>query len=219
MRQFYMPCADARIVSRQGWRQLPGEDFRWHNGVDFVPAGRQAEGEPLLAVGDGIIRAAVESGTVGFRGYGRAVLLELAPSVLALYGHNRENLVTVGQRVQAGQTIATMGRTSGRGGDPTVLIGAAHVHFEFARRWPITSNQTFERYDVLSTFASAGIVEINGRLVYQEGPPPYIRPSGLARVRHPYDANRPEPAAPGVGGVVDLALAAIAVKIINEGGD
>lgn len=218
MTDFFLPCDEPKIISRQGWRQLPGEEYRWHNGVDFIPAHRAAEGSPLYAVGAGIIRASVESGTPGFRGYGRTVLLELGPSVFALYGHNASNLVREGDRVVGGQAIATMGRTSGRGGDPSAMIAVPHVHFEFARRWPLAAADTFDRYDVLATFATAGIVEISGRLVRQEGPAPYIIPSGLARTTPgaPYQHRIEEP---GIGGFVELGALALVVRAINEGRD
>ena len=85
----------------------------WHAGIDI-----QADMGTL-------IRAAAK-GTVivnGFeRYYGNMVKIEHPGGFTSLYAHNSENLVEVGDVVEAGAVIATVGRTG--------LASAYHLHFE-----------------------------------------------------------------------------------------
>jgi murein DD-endopeptidase MepM/ murein hydrolase activator NlpD len=57
--------------------------------------------------------------------YGRVVKIEHDDGYVTVYAHNEENLVEVGNRVAAGDPIATIGRT-GR-------ATAHHLHFEIRR--------------------------------------------------------------------------------------
>lgn len=84
-----------------------------HSGIDF--AGR--EGSSVLAVAAGIVT------DVGDRfGYGNLVEVNHGNGYVTRYGHNRDVLVRVGDRINKGQRIARMG-SSGRSTGP-------HVHFE-----------------------------------------------------------------------------------------
>lgn len=108
-----LPVA-GRITSRVGWRVDPiNQTQKFHRGTDIAAP----EGTPIRAVAAG---AVVESGVKG--SYGNAVVIETADGKRMLYAHNRANLVKVGDRVEAGQTIAEVGAT-GRATGP-------HVHFE-----------------------------------------------------------------------------------------
>ena len=84
-----------------------------HYGLDF--AGR--EGSEVVAVASGVVTWA------GKRyGYGQLVEINHGSGYVTRYGHNKVNLVAVGDRVNKGDIIARMGN-SGRSTGP-------HVHFE-----------------------------------------------------------------------------------------
>lgn len=88
----------------------------WHKGVDF--AGKY--GNDVVAVGDGVV-----SWSGDRFGYGNLVEIKHGNGYVTRYAHNQENLVSVGDQVKQGQTIALMGST-GRSTGP-------HVHFEVWR--------------------------------------------------------------------------------------
>lgn len=84
-----------------------------HYGLDF--AGR--EGSEVISVASGVVTWS------GKRyGYGQMVEINHGNGYVTRYGHNKKNLVAVGDRVAKGQLIARMG-SSGRSTGP-------HVHFE-----------------------------------------------------------------------------------------
>ncbi|NKS88733.1 peptidoglycan DD-metalloendopeptidase family protein [Rhodococcus hoagii] len=89
---------------------------RWgtlHAGVDIA----NAIGTPIYAVADGTV---IDSGPAS--GFGMWVRLQHADGTITVYGHINETLVTVGQKVMAGDQIATMGN---RG-----FSTGPHLHFE-----------------------------------------------------------------------------------------
>lgn len=109
----YMPAAGV-VSSGYGLRRDPfsGEQ-RFHHGIDIAaPAGTP-------------VQAAV-AGSVIFSGralgYGNLVEIDHGNGLVTRYGHNAENMVAVGDRIEAGQEIARVGRT-GRATAP-------HLHFE-----------------------------------------------------------------------------------------
>ncbi len=88
----------------------------WHAGIDIT-----AEmGSEIYAAAPGTV---VYSGWI--RAYGQVVKIQHSDSFITLYAHNQKNLVEVGEDVEAGQVIATVGR-SGHASGP-------HVHFEVRR--------------------------------------------------------------------------------------
>ncbi len=108
------PIAKGWMSSPYGLRRDPFRGSRaWHKGIDF--AGR--EGSPVIAVAAGIV---TRSGPL--RGYGELVEIDHGDAFVTRYGHNKENLVKVGDLVKKDQIIAHMGST-GRSTGP-------HVHFE-----------------------------------------------------------------------------------------
>jgi murein DD-endopeptidase MepM/ murein hydrolase activator NlpD len=90
--------------------------YRWgvlHAGIDLA----NSIGTPILAVSDGVV---VDAGPTA--GYGMWVKLLHADGTVTLYGHVNTTLVSVGQRVMAGDQIATMGNRGNSTGP--------HLHFE-----------------------------------------------------------------------------------------
>ena len=88
----------------------------YHRGVDF--AGKR--GSNVVAVASGVV---VRSEQVS--GFGNLIEVRHADGYSTLYGHNKQNLVKVGDMVSKGDTIALLGST-GRSSGP-------HVHFEVHR--------------------------------------------------------------------------------------
>lgn len=85
----------------------------WHKGVDF--AGK--EGADVIAVASGVVTWS------GKRfGYGNLVEVDHGNGFSTRYGHNKSHLVSLGDVVEKGQSLAKMGST-GRSTGP-------HVHYE-----------------------------------------------------------------------------------------
>jgi murein DD-endopeptidase MepM/ murein hydrolase activator NlpD len=90
--------------------------YRWgvlHAGIDLA----NSIGTPIYAVSDGIV---TDSGPTA--GYGAWVKLRHADGTVTLYGHVNTTLVSVGDRVMAGDQIATIGNRGNSTGP--------HLHFE-----------------------------------------------------------------------------------------
>jgi murein DD-endopeptidase MepM/ murein hydrolase activator NlpD len=93
-----------------------GFGYRWgvlHAGIDLA----NSIGTPIHAVSDGVV---IDSGPTA--GYGMWVKLRHADGTVTLYGHVNTTMVSVGQRVMAGDQIATMGNRGNSTGP--------HLHFE-----------------------------------------------------------------------------------------
>ncbi len=90
--------------------------YRWgvlHAGIDIA----NAIGTPILAASDGVV---IESGPSA--GYGMLVKVRHSDGTVTLYGHINRSLVSVGERVMAGDQIAEMGNRGYSTGP--------HLHFE-----------------------------------------------------------------------------------------
>jgi len=90
--------------------------YRWgvlHAGIDLA----NSIGTPIFAVSDGVV---TDAGPTS--GYGMWVKIRHADSTVTLYGHVNTTLVSIGQRVMAGDQIATMGNRGNSTGP--------HLHFE-----------------------------------------------------------------------------------------
>lgn len=85
------------------------------NGIDIAPGG---SGNPIYASAAGVVSNVVN----GYTGYGHYIVIDHGNGYQTLYAHNSANLVSVGERVEQGQVIASMGRTGWATGP--------HVHFE-----------------------------------------------------------------------------------------
>jgi Peptidase family M23 len=110
--------------------------YRWgvlHAGIDLA----NSIGTPIYAVSDGVV---IDSGPAA--GYGALVKLRHADGTVTLYGHVNTTLVSVGQRVMAGDQIATMGNRGNSTGP--------HLHFE------VLQGGT-ERIDPLPWLAKRGL--------------------------------------------------------------
>ena len=77
-------------------------------------------GTPIYAAAGGTVIIAKTGGWN--TGYGNYVVISHGNGTQTLYAHTKANLVTVGQMVKQGQTIALMGSTGKSTG--------SHVHFE-----------------------------------------------------------------------------------------
>lgn len=77
-------------------------------------------GQPVRAAAPGEV---VYSGS-GLKGYGKLVIVQHDGTYLSAYGHNAALLVAEGERVNAGQRIATMGETGAQ---------RPRLHFEIRR--------------------------------------------------------------------------------------
>ena len=99
---------NARTVAGITWqRPTAGNVIAQFNnnnkGVDIAGSAGQA----IVAAADGKV---VYAGS-GLRGYGNLVIVQHNPTYLTAYGHNESLLVSEGQTVKRGQTIALMGKT------------------------------------------------------------------------------------------------------------
>lgn len=102
------------ITSPYGWRTHPiFGTARYHSGIDIGAD----YGDPVAAANSGVVIYADWMG-----GYGNAVIIDHGGSISTLYGHNSQLLVSEGQQVYKGQTIAYAGSTGYSTGP--------HVHFE-----------------------------------------------------------------------------------------
>ena len=88
----------------------------WHAGIDITAD----LGSEVYAAAPGTV---IYAGWI--RAYGQVVKIEHRNGFITLYAHNLNNVVEVGDQVEAGQLIATVGR-SGHASGP-------HVHFEVRR--------------------------------------------------------------------------------------
>lgn len=109
-----MPVITGYIGSGFGGRTDPiNGRSEFHSGIDFDAA----PGTPIQAVAEGVVTWNGER-----PGYGNVVEVDHGNGYMTRYAHNQQNVVTVGQRVHAGQMIAKVGST-GRATGP-------HCHFE-----------------------------------------------------------------------------------------
>jgi murein DD-endopeptidase MepM/ murein hydrolase activator NlpD len=99
-----------------------------HRGVDF--AGKA--GAEIVAVADGVVTWSSDR-----YGFGNLVEINHGNGYSTRYAHNAENLVSVGEEVHKGQTVALMGET-GRATGP-------NLHFEVLKDGQRVNPVTFIR--------------------------------------------------------------------------
>jgi len=114
---FSWPVPSSRYVSSDfGYRNHPiSKTRKFHKGIDIAAP----QGTPIVAAESGVVLVAGWSS-----GYGNTVIIDHGGGVWTLYGHIRQGgiHVSVGQRVERGQTIAEVGSTGNSTGP--------HLHFE-----------------------------------------------------------------------------------------
>ncbi|TVP69150.1 MAG: M23 family peptidase [Leptolyngbya sp. LCM1.Bin17] len=111
-------ASDLPISSEFGLRPNPfgGRSYEMHEGIDFAgPVGK-----PVLATADGVVVVAEYD-----RGYGNYVKIDHGYNYETLYAHLSELAVTIGDRVQRGDVLGTVGST-GRSSGP-------HLHYGIYR--------------------------------------------------------------------------------------
>lgn len=111
------PSASGVVAPASGWLSsgFGARDGTVHYGIDIA----NSIGTPIVSVLAGTV---VSAGPAS--GFGLWVRVQHEGGTITVYGHNDRNVVSVGQRVAAGQQIATIGNR-GQSSGP-------HVHFEVA---------------------------------------------------------------------------------------
>jgi len=114
--RFKSPVPGASLSSRFGRKRIVNgkliPDY-FHSGLDF----RAARGTPIHATARGKVIVA----KTGWRLHGNTVVLDHGHGILSIYIHQTSLAVKVGDQVEAGQKIGTVGAT-GRASGP-------HLHF------------------------------------------------------------------------------------------
>lgn len=113
---FLWPAPSCHYVSSAyGWRSRG-----WHKGIDLVKSGGGALGTPVIASRSGRVEVVQRSNS----GYGNMVLINHGDGYKTRYAHmvSGSMTVSVGDYVEAGQTIGKVGSTGNSTGP--------HLHFE-----------------------------------------------------------------------------------------
>ncbi|MEE1011290.1 MAG: peptidoglycan DD-metalloendopeptidase family protein [Acutalibacteraceae bacterium] len=113
---FLWPAPSCHSVSSPyGWRSSG-----WHNGIDLIRGGGGALGTPVIASQSGRVEVVQRSSS----GYGNMVLINHGNGYKTRYAHMVKGSITVsvGDYVDAGQTIGKVGSTGNSTGP--------HLHFE-----------------------------------------------------------------------------------------
>ncbi len=113
---FLWPAPSCHYVSSAyGWRSRG-----WHKGIDLVRSGGGALGTPVIASRSGRVEVVQRSNS----GYGNMILINHGDGYKTRYAHmvSGSMTVSVGEYVEAGQTIGKVGSTGNSTGP--------HLHFE-----------------------------------------------------------------------------------------
>ncbi|MCD8049278.1 MAG: peptidoglycan DD-metalloendopeptidase family protein [Clostridia bacterium] len=113
--KFQWPCpSSTRITSYYGYRIHPVYGTRkFHSGIDIGAS----YGSAIVAAESGTVTVATTSS-----GYGKYIIINHGSGITTLYAHCSSLLVSVGDTVTKGQTIAKVGSTGVSTGN--------HLHFE-----------------------------------------------------------------------------------------
>lgn len=129
----YLQHAGSGDPESGGFGGVRSGGAQFHEGIDLKAVTRDRRGEPLdsvFAAMDGVVRHA--SASAGDSSYGRYIVLEhpgAMPAVYSLYAHLARIApgLKEGDGVTRGQTIGTMGHSSG---GYMIPKDRAHLHFE-----------------------------------------------------------------------------------------
>lgn len=106
--------AEGRLTAGFGMRRSPfGEELEFHSGQDISAP----YGQPVMATARGVVVYAEYRS-----GYGNLVVMDHGKGITTFYGHLSSIEVEVGDRVEKGAEIGTVGSTGRSSG--------AHVHYE-----------------------------------------------------------------------------------------
>lgn len=116
--------AGLNLPSLPGYFAIPTTGWNWgqlheHNAVDIA----NACGTPIYASAEGLVIEEIPDGWNG--GYGAYILIEHPNGTKTKYAHTEKNLVSAGDYILKGDTIAYIGNTGNTHG-PT----GCHLHFE-----------------------------------------------------------------------------------------
>jgi len=126
--QFCWPAPSYSYISSEfGYRTHPVYGTKkYHSGMDMAAPG----GSSILAAADGVVTLARWNG-----GYGNCVVIDHGGGLSTLYGHAQKLLVSSGQKVTKGQTIALVGTTGVSTGN--------HLHFEVLNNGKVTDPRAY----------------------------------------------------------------------------
>lgn len=168
---FSTPMPGYAVNSRFGFRRLPGEPGRMHEGVDFAAP----SGQPIQCAAAGKVLRAGTSPS-----YGNFVEVDHGGGITTFYAHmsRRARTAVAGAPVVAGDTLGFVGSTGHSTGP--------HLHFELRK-----NERQFDPMRVLGrTFASLSDIQLSGPLranrtnasaSLPSGPVPYTRINGRVR--------------------------------------
>jgi murein DD-endopeptidase MepM/ murein hydrolase activator NlpD len=141
----YLQHAGSGDPESGGFGGVRSGGTQFHEGIDIKAMARDRRGEPtddVFAAMNGVVRHI--NSHAGDSSYGRYIVLEhpdLVPPVYTLYAHLARIApgVKEGMRVARGQTIATMGHSSG---GYMIPRERAHLHFEIG----VAVTRDFQRW-------------------------------------------------------------------------
>lgn len=130
----YLECVpdliptSGRITSKFGNRKNPfGRGVQFHQGIDIA----NSKGTEIIASAKGTVTFSGRKG-----GYGKTIIINHEYGYKTLYAHNNHLLVSVGDKVDKGQSIAQMGKTGRTTG--------SHLHFEIHK-----DNKPINPFDII----------------------------------------------------------------------
>lgn len=155
MGSYVWPCPQfSYISSKFGMRTHPiTKIYKLHSGVDIA----SAKGNPIIATRPGTVTSAGTSG-----GYGKLVTIDHGGGITSRYAHCNTILVSVGNKVAAGQKIATVGKTGTATG--------YHLHFEIRVNGKAKNPEDYVRQsDTLSKYTAVGTGLVAGAVAGASG--------------------------------------------------
>lgn len=106
------PTVDRDINSYYGDTRTNGYRTRIHRGIDIAPISAGVAGDPVLAIGNGVVVAAGNSGgSEGFYVKVRHGRTKIGFHSLYLHGRKGSIVVRTGQRIRRGEKLMLMGNT------------------------------------------------------------------------------------------------------------